>query len=143
LAYVLPAYPNTALLAYHDVLMIILAASSVVLGTQILGYDNIEHKLTRAALLLAGCTSSTGAMSNIYILGLNYNTSVETGSNATSQLSVRVGYFGICAQRSVETQWFCASGQQGIRSVVVEGDPLGLIDIGARFKSDVIFSGLM
>jgi hypothetical protein len=80
-------------------------------------------------------------MSNIYILGLNYNTSVETGSNATSQL--RVGYFGICAQRSLETQWFCASGQQGIRSVVVEGDPLGLIEIGARFKSDVIFSGLM
>jgi hypothetical protein len=120
-----------------------LAASSIFLGMQILDYDDIGHWLTLAALLLAGCTSSTRAMSNIYILGLNYNTSVETGSNTTSQLKVRVGCFGMCAQRSLETQWFCASGQQGIRSVVVEGDPLGLIDIGARFKSDVIFSGLM
>lgn len=84
-------------------------------------------------------------MGNIYILGLEYNTNIDTENTDTSPLKIRVGYFGLCAQRNVETQWFCASGAQGIRSVIVESqaDPLGIIDIGAQFKSDVIFSGLL
>jgi len=82
-------------------------------------------------------------MSDIYVLGLQYGT--ETGNAVSSQLKVRVGYFGLCAQRNVETQWFCASGEQGIRSVIAESDadPLGTIDIGANFRKDVMFSGLL
>lgn len=84
-------------------------------------------------------------MANVYILGLEYDTSAETEQTEVNQLKVRVGYFGLCAQRNIESQWFCASGAQGIRSVIAESqaDPLGIIDIGARFKSDVIFSGFV
>jgi hypothetical protein len=84
-------------------------------------------------------------MSDIYVLGLQYDTSTATEDAVASQLRVRVGYFGLCAQRNVETQWFCASGEQGIKSVIVESDadPLGIIEIGALFRKDVIFSGLL
>ena len=84
-------------------------------------------------------------MSDIYIMGLQYDTSAAAENAVASQLEVRVGYFGLCAQRNVETQWFCASGEQGIRSVIAEtdADPLGIIEIGAHFRKDVIFSGLL
>jgi len=84
-------------------------------------------------------------MSDIYILGLQYDTNAATEDTVTSQLKVRVGYFGLCAQRNVETQWFCASGEQGIRSVIAESDadPLGIISVGAHFRKDVVFSGLL
>jgi hypothetical protein len=84
-------------------------------------------------------------MSDIYILGLEYRTGVGVENAVSSQLKVRVGYFGICAQRNIETQWFCASGEQGIRSVIAESDadPLGVIEIGANFRKDVVFSGLL
>ena len=84
-------------------------------------------------------------MSDIYILGLQYGSGAGTENAVSSQLKVRVGYFGLCAQRNVETRWFCASGEQGIKSVIVESDedPLGIIEIGANFKKDVVFSGLL
>jgi hypothetical protein len=84
-------------------------------------------------------------MSDIYILGLQYRNGAGVENAVSSQLKVRVGYFGICAQRNIETQWFCASGEQGIRSVIAESDadPLGIIEIGANFRKDVIFSGLL
>lgn len=84
-------------------------------------------------------------MRDIYVLGLQYNTSAENDNSTISQLKVRVGYFGLCAQRNTDTQWFCASGEQGLRSVIVESntDPLDIIETAARFKMDVIFSGLL
>lgn len=84
-------------------------------------------------------------MNDIYILGLEYSNGAGVEHAVSSQLKVRVGYFGICAQRNIETQWFCASGEQGIRSVIAgsDADPLGIIGIGADFRKDVIFSGLL
>lgn len=84
-------------------------------------------------------------MNDIYILGLRYGSGADVDNEVSSQLKVRVGYFGICAQRNVETQWFCASGEQGIKSVIFESDadPLGIIEIGAHFRKDVVFSGLL
>lgn len=84
-------------------------------------------------------------MSDIYILGLQYGSGAGTENAVSSQLKIRTGYFGLCAQRNVETQWFCASGEQGIKSVIFESDadPLGIIEIAANFKKDVIFSGLL
>ena len=83
-------------------------------------------------------------MSDIYILGLQYGSGAGTENAVSSQLKIRTGYFGLCAQRNVETQWFCASGE-GIKSVIFESDadPLGIIEIAANFKKDVIFSGLL
>lgn len=70
-------------------------------------------------------------MSDIYITGLQYGSGAGTENAVSSQLKVRVGYFGLCAQRSVETQRFCASGEQGIESVVfgTDANPLGIVDI--------------
>lgn len=80
-------------------------------------------------------------MSDIYILGLQYGAGAGTENAVSNQLKVRVGYFGLCAQRNVETQWFCASGGQGIKSVIVgtDADPLGIIEMGANFKRMLYF----
>lgn len=89
-------------------------------------------------------------MSNIYILDIRYNNTIgsgdlEDGINSTSHFRLRVGYFGLCARRSDETQWLCASGRTGIQTVIVDTnvDPLATTDIGAHFKDDVLFSGLL
>lgn len=89
-------------------------------------------------------------MSNIYILDLRYNDTIafidmENGINSTSQFRLRVGYFGLCARRSDETQWLCTSGRTGIQTVIADSnvDALSTTDIGAHFKDDVLFSGLL
>lgn len=89
-------------------------------------------------------------MSNIYILDIRYNNAIGSGdlgdgTNSTSQFRMRVGYFGLCARSSDEAQWLCASGRTGIQTVIAETDvdPLGTADIGAHFKDDVVFSGLL
>ena len=88
-------------------------------------------------------------MSNIYVLGLEYaistnTTSPETG-NQSGSLSVRTGYFGICARSSEVEQWVCTSSGRSLESIFVDSDadPLGVINIGDRFKDEVIFPGLM
>ncbi|KAM0720896.1 hypothetical protein Q7P37_003181 [Cladosporium fusiforme] len=88
-------------------------------------------------------------MSEIYVLGLRYNDTATpldgAANNPDSLLEVRVGYFGLCARRRGETQWFCSNTQSGIHSVLANSsaDSLGLVNIGAHFKDDVLFSGLM
>jgi hypothetical protein len=101
------------------------------------------------ALLLAGCTASTGAMSNIYVLSLRYGTSTanSTGEHNSDlkELQVRVSYFGVCAQRSSQTEWVCASGASGLQSVIAgsDTDPLDITHTGVNFKNDVLFPGLL
>jgi hypothetical protein len=109
-----------------------------------------------AAILLAGC-SSYSSMTDIYILGLSYTNS--TPSNITpagqklsetfnqykggSQLEVRIGYFGICVRQS-GVIWLCSSDANGLAiQIGPENDPLNLIGAAAKFKDNVIFSGLL
>jgi len=88
-------------------------------------------------------------MSNIYVLGLRYNESKpnSTGEDTTavSDLKVRVGYFGLCAQRSGQEEWVCASGASGLQSVIAgsDTDPLDILHTGVSFKNDVLFPGLL
>ena len=88
-------------------------------------------------------------MSNIFVLGLEYITPVsattpETGTRS-SQLSVRVGYFGLCARSNGVDQWVCTGGGRSLESIFAgsDTDPSAIINIGAHFKDDVIFPGLM
>lgn len=88
-------------------------------------------------------------MSNIFILGLEYATSTN-GTNPetvtqSGSLSVRIGYFGLCARSSEVEQWVCTSGGRSLESIFAGSntDPLGIIHIGDRFKEDVIFPGLL
>jgi hypothetical protein len=88
-------------------------------------------------------------MSNIYVLGLRYNTSTANstgeGDTAVSDLRVRASYFGVCAQRSSQREWVCASGASGLQSIVVGSgtDPLDILQAGVSFKNDVLFPGLL
>ncbi|KAF9736309.1 hypothetical protein PMIN01_06225 [Paraphaeosphaeria minitans] len=90
-------------------------------------------------------------------LGLSYTNSTPSNSSAgensltkmmnearcVSQLDVRTGYFGMCVrQRGVV--WICSSDASGLAiQIGQENDPLDLIGAAARFKGDVIFSGLL
>ncbi|PVH97192.1 hypothetical protein DM02DRAFT_597973 [Periconia macrospinosa] len=107
-------------------------------------------------ILLAGC-SSYSSMTNVYILGLSYTNSTPSnlspvsrnlsetlnGYKGASQLEVRAGYFGLCIrQRGVV--WLCSSDANGLTTQIgSENDPLDLIGAAAKFKDNVIFSGLL
>ena len=109
---------------------------------------------SNAALLLAGCTTSTGSMSDIYLFSVSYST-IDGESNPSSSIFgqaaesgdivVRAGYFGLCAQPGSTGVWTCASGQFGIRSVLARAgmDPLNAIDVAAHFRKNVVFPGLL
>lgn len=60
-----------------------------------------------------------------------------------AQLEVRTGYFGMCVrQRGV--LWICSSDAEGLtQQIGPENDPLNLIGAAAKFKGDVLFSGLL
>ena len=111
-------------------------------------------KLT--AISLAGC-SSYSTMTNVYILGVSYRNSsqsylssagknISTAFNAykgSSNLEVRIGYFGMCVRRS-GIFWLCSADSNGLREEIgPENDPLDLIGTAAHFKDDVVFSGLL
>lgn len=97
-------------------------------------------------------------MTNIFVLALLYSDSPIPKSNAqananlssilhevrgTSQLEVRVGYFGYCVRRP-NIGWICSSdGQALLEQFGPDQDPLNLLWIANRFQSDTVFTGLM
>jgi hypothetical protein len=96
-------------------------------------------------------------MTDIYVLGISYTNSTPSNLNSASrnltetfhgykgsvQLEVRIGYFGMCVrQRGIV--WLCSSDANGLATQIgSENDPLDLIGVAAKFKDDVIFSGLL
>ena len=90
-------------------------------------------------------------------MGLSYTNSTPSDLNptaqalsrtlsdlkASSQLEVRVGYFGLCAHRQA-AEWICKSGARELMQLIgMEGDPLNLIGTVSKFQGDVVFSGLL
>lgn len=88
-------------------------------------------------------------MSNIYVLSLRYNGPTTPSANKTgptgNEFRVRASYFGICAQRTSQAEWVCASGASGLQSVIAgsDTDPLDITRIAVNFKNDVLFPGLL
>jgi hypothetical protein len=96
-------------------------------------------------------------MTNVYVMGLSYTNSTPSNlspigkslssalnkSKGSTQLEVRTGYFGICVrQRGVV--WICSSDANGLaQQIGPENDPLDLIGAGAKFKDNVLFSGVL
>lgn len=97
-------------------------------------------------------------MTNVFILGLSYTNSTPdsskspvwrnlsdtlSGFKGSAQLEVRVGYFGMCVrQRGV--LWLCSSNTNGLAEQIgSQNDPLNLIGTAAKFKEDVLFSGIL
>lgn len=113
-------------------------------------------KLSYIALLLSGCSSSTNAIRNIYIVSYQYyqgnHTSTENStafavlSAAVSQvqLEVRVGYFGLCVSDSGDVGWSCSKNVHDLKNTFNStADPLDLIGNGIHFKNDIVFPYLM
>lgn len=121
-------------------------------------------KLIFIGVLIAGC--ATESMSGIYLFSLKYtdrSTPYEphpaqantNGSavlqsmfgNATPMLQVRANYYGVCI--STSTGWLCSRSASPLANVIRDSDtselsdPLNMVYAAEKFKSNVVFVGLL
>ena len=110
------------------------------------------------ALLLAGCSSSSPAIPNIFLISLYYQSyppvfdtaQVDPGVTTAianivgrAQLEVRVGYFGICINPDGGS-FLCSNNASALAAQVsVDQDPLNLIWVASTFKDNIVFPYLM
>jgi hypothetical protein len=120
------------------------------------------HKLIvlRAILLAGSCPSASSVLANVYLLSISY--AFDTGSNdlnaensnltamfagavGNSHLTIRTGYFGICAKGGNEISWTCGKTRHNLIETVGDNlkDPLGLLDISIHFREHAVSPGLM
>ncbi|KAL2802377.1 Ca2+ regulator and membrane fusion protein Fig1-domain-containing protein [Aspergillus granulosus] len=113
-------------------------------------------------MLFAGCSSHR--MRNIYLLEVSYHhgqsdSSLEHGSaisnpafyslvaniSSTTDLTVRVGYFGVCMAtqegENTSLSWSCRSKASDLAGQVTSlQDPLNILAIGDNFRDEIIVS---
>ena len=110
------------------------------------------------ALLLAGCSSSSPLIPDIFLLSLyyepynavpdtaqvNYNVhSAIENIVGEARLATRVGYFGICINPDGGS-WLCSNNATALANEVsVDQDPLNLIWLAGQFKDTIVFPYLM
>ncbi|KAI9847225.1 MAG: hypothetical protein M1838_000985 [Thelocarpon superellum] len=110
------------------------------------------------SLLLAGCSSSSPLIPDIFLISLYYQhyppvydpAQVDPGVSAAianivgnAQLQARVGYFGICIDPG-DGAWLCSNNASSLASQVsVDQDPLNLIWVATTFKDNIIFPYLI
>ncbi|RMZ85451.1 hypothetical protein DV737_g839, partial [Chaetothyriales sp. CBS 132003] len=128
-------------IGYHHVLMIFIAIAIVLLS-----------------LLLAGCSSTSPFIPDIYLISLYYHqyapifspTQVDPGVTTaivnivgSANLNVRVGYFGICIT-SEGSGWMCNTNSTALADLVsVDQDPLNLVWVASTFKNAIVFPYLL
>ncbi|KAI9800233.1 MAG: hypothetical protein M1825_004217 [Sarcosagium campestre] len=128
-------------LGYHHVLMILIAVAIILLS-----------------LLLAGCSSSSPLIPNIFLISLYYESYTPTYDPAQvdpgvsqaianivgqAQLEARVGYFGICINPDGGA-WLCSNNASSLAGQVsVDQDPLNLIWVASTFKDSIVFPYLI
>lgn len=111
-----------------------------------------------SALLLAGCSSSSPLIPDIFLLSLYYKSYEATPDTAQvdynvhtaiqniagkAQLQARVGYFGICVNPDGGS-WLCSNNATTLAGrVSVDQDPLNLIWLASQFKDMIVFPYLM
>lgn len=123
--------------------------------------DNAAYDLlsrTTPGILLAGCSTSSTGMHNIYLTSLSYSTAhpektpAQVKSNLTATfaalvnkaaLQVRASYFGLCVTET-DGNWVCNRDASRLASQFrAQQDPLDLISISARFKNGIVFGEFM
>ncbi|KAF4556142.1 Hypothetical protein D9617_1g080170 [Elsinoe fawcettii] len=128
-------------LGFHQLLMILIAIAIVLLS-----------------LLLAGCTSSSPLIPDIFLIDFFYEsytpeydpTQVNPGVTAAianivgdAMLEVRVGYFGLCITPD-GSSFLCSNNATLLaEQISIDQDPLNLIFIANTFKNDVVFPYLI
>jgi hypothetical protein len=127
-------------------------------GIQQVKIDRTDNAFSPAALLLAGCSSSSPLIPDIFLISLYYDDYVprpDTSqvnfaafSNLNSlagdaHLQARVGYFGICINPDGGS-WLCSNNATSLaQEVSVDQDPLNLIWLASQFKDSIVFPYLM
>ncbi|KAF2219408.1 Ca2+ regulator and membrane fusion protein Fig1-domain-containing protein [Elsinoe ampelina] len=128
-------------LGFHQLLMILIAIAIVLLS-----------------LLLAGCSSSSPLIPDIFLIDFFYEsytpeydpTQVNPGVTAAianivgdAMLEVRVGYFGLCITPD-GSSFLCSNNATLLaEQISIDQDPLNLIFIANTFKNDVVFPYLI
>ncbi|KAI0205954.1 Ca2+ regulator and membrane fusion protein Fig1-domain-containing protein [Astrocystis sublimbata] len=128
-------------LGYHHVLMILIAVTIILLS-----------------LLLAGCSSSSPLIPDIFLLSIYYKHYTPSPSTAqvdynayqaiqniagNSHLQVRVGYFGICINADGGS-WSCNNNATALANdLTVDQDPLNLVWLASQFKDMIVFPYLL
>ncbi|KAF4986644.1 factor-induced 1 [Fusarium heterosporum] len=134
-------YRFVPFLGYHHVLMILIAIAIILLS-----------------LLLAGCSSSSPLMPDIFLLSIYYKDYTAVPDTAQvdynlhsaieniagdASLQARVGYFGICINPDGGS-WLCSNNATALaKEVDVDQDPLNLIWLAAQFKDMIVFPYLI
>lgn len=128
-------------LGYHHVLMILIAIAIVLLS-----------------LLLAGCSSSSPGIPNIFLISFFYESYTPIFSQAqvdpavvtaianivgNAMLEVRVGYFGICINPDGGSFLCSNNATQLAEQITIDHDPLNLIWIAQTFKDSIVFPYLL
>ncbi|KAF1813000.1 hypothetical protein P152DRAFT_503658 [Eremomyces bilateralis CBS 781.70] len=129
------------LIGYHHILMFALTIGIILSGE---------------SLVLAGCTNSSSFGRSVYVLSLTYQhtaappTSTDLFRNISDILStasesldvtVRVGYFGLCINDG--SGWRCHRSVPGLGTTGAPNDPLMVVEMGRRYKDEVLFPGLL
>ena len=110
------------------------------------------------ALLLAGCSSSSPGIPNIYLINFYYQkytptfdpSQVDPGVVSAianivgnAMLEVRVGYFGICINPDGGSFLCSNNATQLAEQITIDHDPLNLIWVANTFKDSIVFPYLM
>ena len=141
--------------------MILIAIGIILLCKPPPNFSHTQPTLTPTpspALLLAGCSSSSPLIPNIFLISLyyqNYPPTVDPSQVAPrvttaianivgrARLQVRVGYFGICINPDGGS-FLCSNNASSLASQVsVDQDPLNLIWVANTFKNSIVFPYLM
>ncbi|KAG4423213.1 hypothetical protein IFR04_003711 [Cadophora malorum] len=128
-------------LGYHHVLMILIAIAIILLS-----------------LLLAGCSSSSPLIPDIFLISLYYEDYAPKPSTAQvdfnvhnaiavvagdAVLAARVGYFGICINPDGGS-WLCSNNATALADQIsLTQDPLNLIWLASQFKDMIVFPYLI
>jgi len=110
------------------------------------------------ALLLAGCSSSSPLIPDIFLISLYYQkyspvpSTAQVDFNAHNAIAVvagnavlaaRVGYFGICINPDGGS-WLCSNNATALANEIqLDQDPLNLIWLASQFKDMIVFPYLM
>ena len=90
-----------------------------------------------SGLLVTGCSDDRAVTRDIYLLAM-----LSTNTTMTEGFQIRVGYFGICVQKSGSDEWNCNKGTTSSQFSGIE-DPLQLLSVAQKFRDEVVFPGLM
>ena len=107
---------------------------------------------------MAGCSSSSPLIPDIFLLSLYYEKYQATPDTAqanyggfasigqivgNARLAARVGYFGICVSPDGGS-WLCSNNATALANeLTVEQDPLNLVWLASQFKDMIVFPYLM